>query len=229
MLNKIFAAYKLGGVKLCYLLMSDSLTNGNKAPLYLNECISKTTEAQYKDTIENLYLFIEGRKLDLAHPVTFNEKIQWLKLYDSSELKTRLADKFLVRKWIAEKIGEQYLVPIIGVYDCVEDINFDTLPNRFVLKANHGSGWNIIVKDKDKANIDEIKDQLKKWLSTNFAFREGFELHYRDIKPRIIAEEYIDELGGYWIIVSSVSMVLRNIVGWIKEVEQIIILDPFMT
>ena len=88
-----------------------------------------------------------GEVLDLDNPQTYNEKIQWLKLYDRSDLKSMLSDKVRVRSWVAEKIGQEYLTKLYGVYRCASEIDFDALPNRFVLKANHGSGWNAIVRE----------------------------------------------------------------------------------
>ena len=88
-----------------------------------------------------------GRPLNLRAPKTFNEKVQWLKLYDSTPLKTRLADKYLVKEWIKEKIGEKYLVPLLGVWDSFDEIDFNNLPDQFVLKANHGAAMTLIIKD----------------------------------------------------------------------------------
>lgn len=142
--------------------------------------------------LKEWYNNYRGRKLNLKNPQTFNEKIQWIKLYDNSPLKTRLTDKYLVREWVKEKIGIEYLVPLLGVWDSFDEINFDLLPNKFVLKANHGSGWNIIVTDKENFNKQEAKIKFDKWMHMNFAFCYGFELHYKDINPKIIAEEYIE-------------------------------------
>lgn len=103
--------------------------------------------------IKDWYFEYTGETLNLDNPKTFNEKIQWLKLYDSTPLKTRLADKYAVRDWVKEKIGEQYLLPLLGVWDRFEDIDFDKLPQKFVLKCNHGSGYNIIVRDKTKTDM----------------------------------------------------------------------------
>lgn len=148
-------------------------------------------KAFYPYYLKNWYYKRTGQILNLKNPKTFNEKIQWLKLYDSTPIKTRLADKYLVRDWIKEKIGEEYLIPLLGVWEKADDINFDALPNQFVLKCNHGCGYNIIVKDKTKLDIQETKLQLTKWLNQNYALY-GLELHYKNIKPLIIAEEYID-------------------------------------
>jgi hypothetical protein len=150
---------------------------------------------KYESALKHWYFVHTGERLNLDSPRTFNEKIQWLKLHDSTPLKTRLADKYLARDWIKEKIGEEYLIPLLGVWDKFDDIDFKTLPDRFVLKANHGSGWNVIVRDKSKLNIPEARAKFEYWLKRNFAFAAGLELHYKDIKPKIIAEEYIENLN----------------------------------
>lgn len=146
----------------------------------------------YKKELCAWYLDKTGRPLNIDSPETFSEKIQWLKLYDTTPLKTRLSDKYLAREWVAEQIGEEYLVPLIGVWERPNDIPFDQLPDRFVLKATHGSGWNIIVQNKSKFNVAAAKKTLAGWLKTDFSFKNGFELCYKDIKPRIICEEYIE-------------------------------------
>ena len=137
-----------------------------------------------------------GEQLHLDNPQTFNEKIQWLKLYDSTPEKTRLADKYLVRDWVKEKIGEEYLIPLLGVWDNFDDIDFDTLPNQFVIKCNHGCGYNIIVKDKSKLDIQDARKKINQWMNEDFAFRNGFELHYSAIKPKIIIEKFIENSGN---------------------------------
>ncbi len=149
-----------------------------------------------KDTcfgIKKWYKKVTGKKLNLYNPQTFNEKIQWSKIFDSTPIKTLLADKYLVRDWVAEKIGEQYLIPLLGVYDSFEEIDFDKLPNRFVIKCNHGSAYNIIVKDKSALDLDNVKAKLDKWMAENFAFKYGYEMHYRDIPPKIIIEQYMED------------------------------------
>lgn len=152
----------------------------------------KFIDSPYRQDLEKWYLRIMRQPLNLDRPRTFNEKLQWLKLYDSTPIKTRLADKYSVRDWVKEKIGEQYLIPLLGVYDKFEDIDFDKLPNRFVIKCNHGSGYNIIVKNKSELDLKEVKQKLDKWMHENFAFKVGFELHYRDIQPKIIIEKFIE-------------------------------------
>lgn len=136
------------------------------------------------------------KRLDLDHPETYNEKIQWLKLYDSTAQKALLTDKYAVRDWVAQRVGSEYLVPLLGVWDRFEDIDFSRLPNRFVLKATHGCGWNILVPDKSKFDRDKAEESMNRWLQTNFAFQNGLELNYKTIRPRIIAEEFLENGGG---------------------------------
>lgn len=145
---------------------------------------------KYEEEMKIWYEHEKRQTLDLANPRTFNEKNQWLKLYDSTPIKTQLADKYAVRQWIAERFGNQYLIPLFGVWSDFEQINFADLPNQFVLKATHGSGWNIIVENKNIFDISSAREKFSKWLKYNFAFHYGFELQYMNIPPRIIAEEY---------------------------------------
>ena len=136
-----------------------------------------------------------GKKLDLENPKTFNEKLQWLKLYDRNPTYTNLVDKYEVRKYVAKTIGEEYLIPLIGVWDKFDDIDFNKLPDQFVLKPNHTSGDVFICKDKSKIDIFKLKKIINKWLK-----REYYWLHrewpYKNIKPKIICEKYmVDESG----------------------------------
>ena len=153
---------------------------------------SHIPEVAYPLELKEWYKNVTGEELNLENPRTFNEKINWMKLYDKDPRKTRLADKYLVREYVKEKIGEQYLIPLLGVWDKFDDIDFDKLPSQFVLKCNHGCGWNWIVKDKAKLDINDIRVHFNKWMSMNYSFVYGFELHYTDIKPKIIAEYYLE-------------------------------------
>lgn len=136
-----------------------------------------------------------GESVNLKEPRTFNEKIQWLKLYDQRPIKTKLADKYEVREWVRDTIGEEYLIPLLGVWDNFEQIDFNQLPDKFVLKATHGCGCNIVVDDKSTLDLHKAKVKFEKWYRTNYAYNTG-ELHYEKIKPRIIAEQYLENEGG---------------------------------
>lgn len=135
-----------------------------------------------------------GYKLNLKNPQTFNEKIQWLKFNYHSPLLTKCADKYLVRSYIAENIGEKHLIPILGAYSSVKDIDFKSLPKKFVIKTNWGSGQNIIINNKKEANLSEIKKKIRHWLkpeSNHFYF--SFEWSYKNIKPKIVCEKYLEQ------------------------------------
>jgi hypothetical protein len=133
--------------------------------------------------------------LNLKNPKTFNEKLQWIKLYDRKPLYTQLADKYEVRKFITETIGEKYLVPLLGVWERFEDIDFETLPDKFVLKCNHDSHSVVICTDKSKPDMEKVGMRFKKLLKHNH-YRYGREWPYKNIKPRIIAEEYLEDESG---------------------------------
>ena len=150
--------------------------------------------------INRRYEKIFGRKLDWDNPKSYNEKINVSKVYMPSELKTRLADKVAVRDWIAEKIGAQYLIPLLGVYDSFDDIDFDSLPDSFVMKCSHDSGSVMLVKDKKDIDVKYLKRKYDFLLRRNYAW-SGFEMHYRDIKPKIVIEQYMgDAINDYKIL-----------------------------
>ena len=130
----------------------------------------------------------------MEHPITFTEKIQWMKINDMDELKTKLADKWEVREWIKEKIGEEYLVPVYGIFEDYDEIDFSELPEKFVIKANHGSGMVFVVNDKKKINHKKLRQKTKIWKATNYAYQNGFEMLYKDQKRRIMVEKYISEI-----------------------------------
>src|SRR5690554_6609275 len=136
-----------------------------------------------------------GRELELDNPIMYNDKLQWLKLNWYDPVATKCADKYEVREIIKEKIGEEYLNELIGVYESVDEIDIDKLPDKFVLKGTHGSGFNIICKDKSKMNWDEEFKKMRRWLRTNY-YLQNCEWVYKDIKPRIICEKYLSEEGN---------------------------------
>ena len=150
-----------------------------------------------KTYLKILYRLQIGKKLNLKDPKTFNEKIQWLKLYDKNPNYTKMVDKYLVRDYIKEKIGEEYLIPLIGVYDKFDDIDFDKLPNQFVIKCNHDSGGLIICRDKSKLEIEKARLKINSCMKKNYYYW-GREWPYKNVKPRIIIEKYMgDNINDY--------------------------------
>ena len=133
-----------------------------------------------------------GERLSLDNPQTFNQKILGMKLNASTPEKGRLADKYLVREFVTDTVGDGCLIPLLGVWDDAAKIDFGALPDRFVLKATHGCGWNIIVRDKARLNIPATRKTLRRWLGLNYAYQGGFQLHYRYCEPRIVAEEFLE-------------------------------------
>lgn len=144
-------------------------------------------------TYIQLYYFTRFHKFcDLKNPETFNEKLQWLKLYDRKPEYNRLVDKYEVKKIVSDLIGEEYVIRTLGVWDNFDQIDFDSLPERFVLKCTHDSEGVVIVHDKSKFDRAAAKEKLEACLSQNFYYI-GREWPYKDVKPRIIAEEYVED------------------------------------
>ena len=133
-----------------------------------------------------------GKKLDLEHPVTYNEKLQWLKLHDRNPLYTKLVDKYEVKDYVSNIIGHEYIIPTIGVWDHFDQINFNELPNQFVLKCTHDSGGVVICKDRNKFSVSKASHILHRALSHNF-YSLWREWLYKNVKPRIIAEQYMED------------------------------------
>lgn len=133
-----------------------------------------------------------GYPLNLDNPKTFNEKLQWIKLYDRKPAYTIMVDKYAVKGYVASIIGEQYIIPTLGAWEHFEDIDFDALPDQFVLKCTHDSGGLVICKDKSKLDIKKAREKINKSLHRNYyyMFREW---PYKDVKPRIIAEKYMED------------------------------------
>lgn len=136
----------------------------------------------------NVYM---GRSLNLEDPKTFNEKLQWLKLYDRRPEYTKMVDKYKVREYVSEKIGEEYLIPLLGVWDDPEYIDFDSLPNQFVLKCNHNSGLGMcICKGKNSLDVSKVRSELRKGLKQDY-YLSGREWPYKNVPRKIIAEKYM--------------------------------------
>lgn len=140
-------------------------------------------------------LRFDGKLPDLNNPKTFNEKLQWLKLYDRNPKYTMLVDKYAVKEYIAREVGNEYVIPTLGVWKSFEEIDFDKLPNQFVLKCTHDSGSVIVVKDKKNFEKEEARKTIKNALNKNF-FVESREWPYKNVVPQIIAEKYIVDESG---------------------------------
>ena len=147
-----------------------------------------------KAYIKLYYRFRVGRKLNIKNPTTLNEKLQWMKFNYRFPLQSIVSDKLLVRDYVADKIGEEFLIPLIGTWEKFDDIDFEMLPEKFVLKCNHDSGGLVVCTDKRKLNHREARNKIEKSLKSNF-FYIGREYQYRNIKPRIICEQFISDNG----------------------------------
>ncbi len=168
----------------------------NMVPVYKSDedKLPYMNEKEMLEEISNIYISEIGKIPNLENPVTYTEKVNANKIHMGNERCTLLADKYLVKEIIKNEVGEQYVVPLFGVWENAEDINYDNLPDKFVLKVNNASGRNILVKDKKKLNIGETNKKLNAWLKENYGY-EGFSLQYRGIQPKIICEEYLDGLA----------------------------------
>lgn len=143
-----------------------------------------------------IYWQITGKKLNLKNPKRFNEKLQWIKLYDRNPRYTLLVDKYEVKKIVEETIGEKYIIPSLGVWDTFEEIDFAKLPKQFVLKCTHDSGGLVICKDKETLDLSGAQKKIKKTLQSNY-YLQGREWPYKDVKHRVLAEVYMEDDSGY--------------------------------
>ena len=141
------------------------------------------------------YEYYTGKKLDLENPVEFNQKIHWMKVYYRPKILNQLVDKYAVREYVEEKIGPQYLNELIALYNSASEVDFDALPQQYVLKGTHGFHFNLIVPDKSKLNLKKARFLLRKWQMKNQYWRGGKEWAYKDVPPRFIAEKFLAELG----------------------------------
>lgn len=142
------------------------------------------------------YFAFIGKRLNLDNPQTFNEKLQWLKLYNRRPEYTMMVDKYLVRDYIAKTIGEEYLIPLLGVWDDPDEIDFEALPNQFVLKCNHNSGLGMcICKDKSKLDIKKVREELRRGLKEDY-YLTSREWPYKNVARKIICEKYMEDESG---------------------------------
>lgn len=154
-------------------------------------CMTDEELMKYDATLYEIRI---GKSLDWNNLVTYTEKMQWAKLFDKDERKVTLSDKYAVRSWVEEKVGSEYLIPLVGKWDSYKEINFKELPEQFVLKTNHGSGDAIIVRNKKNISLAkkiEMKRKIQDALRQDYGAR-FCEWHYSKIKPCIIAEQYIE-------------------------------------
>lgn len=152
------------------------------------------------------YYQVFHKRLNLKTPKTFNEKLQWLKLHDRNPEYTRMVDKYEAKKYVAERIGEEFIIPTLGVWDRFEDIDFDALPEQFVLKCTHDSGGVVICKDKAALDWDAARRKINACLKENY-YWDYREWPYKNVRPRILAEKYMaddlstcDELSDYKVL-----------------------------
>ena len=139
-----------------------------------------------------LYRMHLHKSISFSNPKAFTEKLQWIKLYDRNPLYSLLVDKYLVKDYVAKSIGTEYVIPLLGVWDRFDDIDFNNLPNQFVLKCTHDSAGLVICHDKATFNIPEAKKRINKSMKNNFYY-EAREWPYKNVKPRIIAEKYMED------------------------------------
>ena len=168
------------------------LKNPYKAFVYLGYkgYLNKLNDKTY---LKLIFRGMTGKKLDLKNPQTFDEKLQWLKLYDRKPEYTMMVDKYAVREYIAKTIGEEYLIPLLGVWDSPEEIDFDALPDRFVMKCNHNSGKGMIIcKDKSKLDVELAKKKLSEGLAEDY-YLTSREWPYKNVRRKIIAEKYMED------------------------------------
>lgn len=142
-----------------------------------------------------IYKYYMGEKLDLEDPKTFNEKLQWLKLYDRNPQYTIMVDKYAAKEYVANRIGAKYVIPTLGVWNHFDDIDFDTLPDQFVLKCTHDSGGLVVCKDKRTLDKKTAKNKIEKCLKRNYYWSRR-EWPYKDVQPRVIAEKYLTDDEG---------------------------------
>lgn len=167
-------------------------------PPYLYDILVSLDKSEYPKYLKRMYKANTGENLNLKHPKTFNEKIQWLKLFDTTPLKTQLTDKVSVRDWVKEKIGEEYLKPVLQICKNFDELNFESFPEEFIIKANHGCKWHYIIRNKQKfletkQLYDLVKLKFDNWQIQTFFPWAGFEMQYEGIDPKIIAEPLLTD------------------------------------
>ena len=196
--NEAFDALELVGYDQDYYYNADFYEEMMKivSRRYNYDYLSQLSQQFYPQALKKWYYNKTGKILNLENPVTYNDKINWIKLFEKDARKTEYTDKYAVRAYVEKTIGSQYLNELIGVWEDPADIDFGMLPNKFALKATHGSGWNLIVSNKEELNQAKAVERMNWWMHRKLSFCNGLELHYDGIKPRIIAEKYMENEDG---------------------------------
>ncbi len=191
---KIFDSFK----KTDEFILSNITSIRNGGAVFDYPFMMSLAPKDYAKYLCHAYYIKTGKKLNLKHPKTLNEKIQWLKIYDNQEIKSKLTDKVLVRDFIKDKIGDEYLKPVLWIGDKFDDIPFYTLPDSFIVKCNHGCKWQFIIKNKEKFLDNKkifkyTKMVMDNWLIQSFFGYSDFETQYINIKPKIIIEKLLQD------------------------------------
>jgi len=192
--DEVLAQLKKHGVKNFVVIDSAYISNVMDSIDRAGDDIKKRYHAIYDDAefLAGLFKKNLGYDLDIVNPKTFNEKLQWLKLYDRKPEYTRMVDKYEVKNYVAAKIGKEHIIPTLGIYDSFEEVDFEKLPKQFVLKCTHDSNSALICRDKDAFDIKKAKSVLESKLKRNY-YWESREWPYKHVKPRIIVETFMKE------------------------------------
>lgn len=182
-------------------------------------------KSEYPLFMKCWYKLHTGWDLNLDDPITFNDKINWLKLHDIRPIRSTIVNKVTAKEYITNKIGAEYVIPLLGVYDKFDDIDFDKLPDKFVLKHNLGSSWNAIVKDKSKFDIQTAKKNFDKWIKINPAYI-NFLQTFENTPLKIVAEEYVENVEGdlydykFWCFYGEVKYVQLDRGRFTSHIQQ---------
>lgn len=182
-------------IKIFNLIILKKMISNNikKTAIFLGNLLVKVCRIlPDKQYLQIVYRFQMGKKLNLKCPVSFSEKLQWLKLYDRKPIYTQMVDKYGAKEYVAKIIGDEYIIPTLGVWSKPEEIEWDKLPNQFVLKCTHDSGGLVICKDKSLLDKEAAMRKLNKSLHTNY-YKVGREWPYKNVERRIIAEEFMED------------------------------------
>lgn len=200
MFNNLLEEFKVFLVSHCNFFSTKKKSIKFKDYEINHKFLSKLSEDEYPACLEYIYNKQTGENLNLKNPKTFNEKVQWLKLNDNSPIKSQLTDKILVRDWVKSKIGEEYLKPVLWIGKNFDDIPFEELPDRFIIKTNHGCKWHFAIKDKKRfietpQVYNFVRNKFNDWMNLCFSWFAGFEMQYKDIDPKILIEPLLWEEG----------------------------------